>query len=133
MSTFKVRSISIVVFSSYLRILIIIIILILKELLFATLPATGVQFGVTTHKRIDQSLQRTFEQRFVFPVSKRQTTINLCIFLSSASNANVATALCNAILGNLLGILVTPAWLLYLFGGKTTQGGTLNTVNELLR
>lgn len=48
------------------------------------------------------------------------TTINMCVFLSSAANANVATALCNAILGNLLGIIVTPAWLLHFFGGNTT-------------
>lgn len=49
------------------------------------------------------------------------TTINMCVFLSSAANANVATALCNAILGNLLGIFVTPAWLLHFFGGSTTK------------
>jgi predicted Na+-dependent transporter len=59
-------------------------------------------------------------------VSCLPTTINMCVFLSSASNANVATALCNAILGNLLGILVTPAWLLYFFGGTTQGGATID-------
>lgn len=44
------------------------------------------------------------------------TTVNMCIFLTSASNGSVATALCNAALGNLLGIFATPALLLQFFG-----------------
>lgn len=44
------------------------------------------------------------------------TTVNMCIFLTSAANGSVASALCNAALGNLLGIFATPALLLRFFG-----------------
>ena len=44
------------------------------------------------------------------------TTINMCIILTSASGGNVATALCNAVIGNLAGIFLTPALLLRFFG-----------------
>lgn len=44
------------------------------------------------------------------------TTVNMCIFLTSAANGSTASALCNAALGNLLGIFATPALLLRFFG-----------------
>jgi len=37
------------------------------------------------------------------------TTVNMCVALTQASNGNVAAALTNAVLGNLLGVVVTPA------------------------
>mmetsp|Transcript_10200 Transcript_10200/g.15207 ORF Transcript_10200/g.15207 Transcript_10200/m.15207 type:complete len:428 (-) Transcript_10200:263-1546(-) len=46
------------------------------------------------------------------------TTVNMCIFLTSASGGSVASALCNAALGNLLGIFATPALLFKFFGAS---------------
>lgn len=46
------------------------------------------------------------------------TTVNMCIFLTSASGGSVASALCNAALGNLLGIFATPALLFRFFGAS---------------
>eukprot|EP00934_Nitzschia_sp_Nitz4_P006986 Nitzschia sp. Nitz4//scaffold21_size171442//3970//5507//NITZ4_002137-RA/size171442-augustus-gene-0.197-mRNA-1//-1//CDS//3329542339//6976//frame0 len=44
------------------------------------------------------------------------TTINMCIMLTSASGGNVAASICNAVLSNMVGIFLTPAWLLRFFG-----------------
>lgn len=44
------------------------------------------------------------------------TTVNMCVLLTSAANGNVASALCNAVLGNTLGVFATPALLLRFFG-----------------
>lgn len=44
------------------------------------------------------------------------TTVNMCILITSSAGGNVATALCNAVIGNILGIFVTPALLLRYFG-----------------
>ncbi|KAL3929897.1 MAG: hypothetical protein SGBAC_012003, partial [Bacillariaceae sp.] len=44
------------------------------------------------------------------------TTVNMCIMLTSASGGNVATSICNAVISNMAGILVTPALLLHFFG-----------------
>ena len=44
------------------------------------------------------------------------TTVNMCVILTSTVGGNVATALCNAILSNLLGIVVTPMLLFRFFG-----------------
>ena len=44
------------------------------------------------------------------------TTVNMCVLLTSTAGGNVATALCNAVLGNMMGIFATPALLLQFFG-----------------
>lgn len=44
------------------------------------------------------------------------TTVNMCVFLTTAAGGNVASALCNAVIGNMAGILLTPALLLRFFG-----------------
>lgn len=44
------------------------------------------------------------------------TTVNMCIFLTSACGGNVASALCNAVISNLAGVFLTPALLLRFFG-----------------
>ena len=44
------------------------------------------------------------------------TTINMCIILTTAAGGNVASALCNAVISNVMGIFVTPALLLRFFG-----------------
>lgn len=44
------------------------------------------------------------------------TTVNMCIMLTSASGGNVASSICNAVLSNMGGILVTPLLLLHFFG-----------------
>mmetsp|Transcript_32221 Transcript_32221/g.102728 ORF Transcript_32221/g.102728 Transcript_32221/m.102728 type:complete len:389 (+) Transcript_32221:66-1232(+) len=36
------------------------------------------------------------------------TTINMCVMLTSSANGNVAAALANAVVGNFLGVIVTP-------------------------
>lgn len=44
------------------------------------------------------------------------TTVNMCIILATAAGGNVASALCNAVIGNILGIFATPALLLRFLG-----------------
>ena len=44
------------------------------------------------------------------------TTVNMCIMLTSTSGGNAASAICNAVISNLAGILVTPLLLLKFFG-----------------
>ena len=44
------------------------------------------------------------------------TTVNMCVFLTGAAGGNVASALCNAVISNMLGIILTPALLLRFFG-----------------
>jgi sodium/bile acid cotransporter 7 len=44
------------------------------------------------------------------------TTINMCIILTTSSGGNVATALCNTVISNMAGIILTPALLLRFFG-----------------
>ena len=46
------------------------------------------------------------------------TTVNMCIFLTAASGGSVASALCNAAMGNLLGVFATPALLFKFFGAS---------------
>ena len=44
------------------------------------------------------------------------TTVNMCIMLTSTSGGNAASAICNAVISNIMGILVTPLLLLKFFG-----------------
>lgn len=44
------------------------------------------------------------------------TTVNMCVILTSTVGGNVASALCNAVLSNLLGIVATPILLFRFFG-----------------
>jgi len=44
------------------------------------------------------------------------TTVNMCVILTANAGGNVASALCNAVLSNLLGIFATPALLFRFFG-----------------
>lgn len=46
------------------------------------------------------------------------TTVNMCVILSRTAGGNTASALCNAIISNLLGIFVTPALLFRFFGAS---------------
>jgi solute carrier family 10 (sodium/bile acid cotransporter), member 7 len=48
------------------------------------------------------------------------TTVNMCIMLTSAGGGNVATAICNAVISNLVGIFLTPALLFRFFGAQIT-------------
>lgn len=44
------------------------------------------------------------------------TTVNMCVVLTQSAGGNVATALANAVLGNALGVIVTPALLMLTLG-----------------
>lgn len=46
------------------------------------------------------------------------TTVNMCVILTAASGGNVASALCNAVISNMAGILLTPALLFRFFGSS---------------
>ena len=46
------------------------------------------------------------------------TTVNMCIMLTSTSGGNAASAICNAVISNLAGILFTPLLLLRFFGAS---------------
>lgn len=45
----------------------------------------------------------------LFVTTALPTTINMCVLLTNQAGGNVATSLCNAVLGNFLGIFITPA------------------------
>lgn len=47
------------------------------------------------------------------------TTVNMCIMLTSAGGGNVASAICNAVLSNMAGIILTPLLLMHLFGANS--------------
>ena len=44
------------------------------------------------------------------------TTVNMCIMLTSTAGGNAASAICNAVISNLAGIILTPLLLLKFFG-----------------
>mmetsp|Transcript_15535 Transcript_15535/g.32070 ORF Transcript_15535/g.32070 Transcript_15535/m.32070 type:complete len:351 (-) Transcript_15535:2780-3832(-) len=44
------------------------------------------------------------------------TTVNMCIMLTSTAGGNAASAICNAFISNLAGIILTPLLLLKFFG-----------------
>jgi len=44
------------------------------------------------------------------------TTVNMCVILTRSAGGNVSSALCNAVIGNMMGILATPALLMGFFG-----------------
>ena len=46
------------------------------------------------------------------------TTVNMCVILSRTAGGNTASALCNAIISNLIGIVLTPALLFQFFGAS---------------
>lgn len=46
------------------------------------------------------------------------TTVNMCIMLTSTGGGNAASAICNAVISNLAGILLTPLLLLRFFGAS---------------
>jgi solute carrier family 10 (sodium/bile acid cotransporter), member 7 len=54
----------------------------------------------------------------VLMVSTLPTTVNMCVILTGSANGNVASSLCNAAIGNVIGVLLTPAILLRMFGSK---------------
>jgi len=51
-------------------------------------------------------------------LSTLPTTVNMCVILSASAGGNAASALCNSVYGNLLGIFITPALLFRFFGTK---------------
>eukprot|EP00977_Amphora_coffeiformis_P013179 scaffold3402_cov169-Amphora_coffeaeformis.AAC.22 len=46
------------------------------------------------------------------------TTVNMCVILARTAGGNTASALCNAIISNLIGIVLTPALLFQFFGAS---------------
>jgi sodium/bile acid cotransporter 7 len=46
------------------------------------------------------------------------TTVNMCIMLTSTAGGNTASAICNAVISNLGGIVLTPLLLLKFFGAS---------------
>lgn len=44
------------------------------------------------------------------------TTVNMCVLLTGAAEGNVAASLANAVMGNMMGIFLTPALLMHFFG-----------------
>lgn len=61
------------------------------------------------------------------------TTINMAVLLTSTCGGNVATALCNTVISNLLGIFVTPALLFHFFGGAMIELPFLGLVAKLCK
>jgi sodium/bile acid cotransporter 7 len=44
------------------------------------------------------------------------TTVNMCVILTGTAGGSVASALANAVIGNMMGIFTTPLLLMYFFG-----------------
>ena len=58
------------------------------------------------------------------------TTVNMCVLLTGSAGGNVASALCNAVIGNMMGIFATPA-LLMLFFGRIIELPFLQMIGKL--
>ncbi len=61
------------------------------------------------------------------------TTINMAVLLTSTCKGSVATALCNTVISNLLGIFVTPALLFLFFGGAMIELPFFGLVGKLCK
>ncbi len=59
------------------------------------------------------------------------TTINMCVVLTSTSGGNVACSLCNAVMSNMAGILITPALLLMFLGKRDINLSFLDMIVRL--
>eukprot|EP00752_Nemacystus_decipiens_P003115 g2885.t1 len=53
------------------------------------------------------------------------TTVNMCVILTQSAEGNTAAAAFNAVLGNLLGVVVTPALLLLFLGRRLDMAPSL--------
>ncbi|CAM9231931.1 unnamed protein product [Ectocarpus sp. 13 AM-2016] len=53
------------------------------------------------------------------------TTVNMCVILTQSAEGNTAAAAFNAVLGNLLGVVITPALLLLLLGRRLDMAPSL--------
>jgi len=53
------------------------------------------------------------------------TSISSCVVMTKSAQGNEAAALFNASFGNLLGLVVTPAWLFLFVGNSSTSSGTI--------
>ncbi|CAM9150685.1 unnamed protein product [Scytosiphon promiscuus] len=60
------------------------------------------------------------------------TTVNMCVILTQSAEGNTAAAAFNAVLGNLLGVVVTPALLLMLLGRRLDMAPSLLTTFKKL-
>ncbi|CAM9247825.1 unnamed protein product, partial [Hapterophycus canaliculatus] len=60
------------------------------------------------------------------------TTVNMCVILTQSAEGNTAAAAFNAVLGNLLGVVVTPALLLMLLGRRLDMAPSLLTTFKRL-
>jgi sodium/bile acid cotransporter 7 len=61
-------------------------------------------------------------------VGSLPTTINACVILTKSANANDIAALFNATTGNLLGMIITPLWLLAFLGRSSSSASPLESV-----
>jgi len=59
------------------------------------------------------------------------TTVNMCVALTRSSNGNEALSIFNAVLGNLFGVVLTPALLVFLVG-RTGTISILDTLKKLM-
>ncbi len=57
----------------------------------------------------------------------------MAVLLTSTCRGNVATALCNTVISNLLGIFITPALLFHFFGGAMIELPFLGLVAKLCK
>jgi sodium/bile acid cotransporter 7 len=52
-------------------------------------------------------------------VTTLPTTVNMCTMLTSAGGGNVASAICNAVLSDMAGIVLTPLLVMHMFGATS--------------
>jgi sodium/bile acid cotransporter 7 len=69
----------------------------------------------------------------ILAMSSLPTTVNMCVLLTGAAGGNVAAALCNAVLGNALGVVVTPALLLRWFASAASSSSSVAAAANYVR
>lgn len=105
---------------------------IIQFVTFAVWPAIGFTTTRIIETFMPQLLPKSLLEGLVI-LSCLPTTINMCILLTSTSGGSVPTALCNVVLSNMSGILLTPALLMKLFGTSAIELPFLDLVVKLCK
>lgn len=97
---------------------------------FVVVPLIGLLIDSVVGSYLTPDLRMGFLFLCVLP-----STIVMSVILTSTAGGNVAAAVFNAVLSNLLGVVVTPAWVAWLMqadGGAQRLGSVLAEVSVLL-
>lgn len=87
-------------------------------------------YGLTSALKVANLVDDTLADGMVITAALPMT-VNMVIVLTKSAGGNEAAAVFNSALGNLLGVFVTPAWILLLLG-QTTEISFVATVLKLV-